>query len=419
MSKVKMGAGKLRREALDWLKRVRKKKIPHSGKWGMTPHPPIYSDKNTHSPEPQNLLGVKVYDLTGVELSSMEVILKILTTQLTAELKPQLKAGISTENIKLCGNSTWLSKGWHGPIGEERLICHPSLTDKGSLKRLSESLFLLTIPQFTFQELITNSRTQILDFQDNQLRPDQATISNVEGHSEALDWLKRANYIVYVQADQNVEHEFKSGRLDKTSEENEKNITKLIEDELVRKGSKNRCIRPYRGKLLLYWMNLFLITRAVSVSLACKCYHFTFFNNLQVELRMKLVVTCVDVKLNNQTDVLPNSSCYHPSNMSKSDIHFTCQKNLIQHLLIQFFLKLYLNSKRILASEPSSIFQSKSIRTVKTIIHKTPFRMGSITPDNPDHRSFTKTTQLSQPIKISWLSHELKVQFMILLQWES
>ncbi|KNZ59382.1 putative signal peptide protein [Puccinia sorghi] len=91
---------------------------------------------------------------------------------------------------------------------------------------------------------------------------------------------------------------------------------------------------------------LIINTRAVSVAISCKCYHFTL-NNLQFELRMKLVVTCVDVKLNNQPDVLPKSSCYHPSN-SKSDIHSICQKNLIQNLLIQFFLKLYLTSKRIL-----------------------------------------------------------------------
>ena len=56
----------------------------------------------------------------------------------------------------------------------------------------------------------------------------------------------------------------------------------------------------------------------------------------QFELEMKLLVTCVDVKLNNQPDelpklknqpdVLPNSSCYHPLLMNNLDLHATCQK---------------------------------------------------------------------------------------------
>ncbi|KNZ56998.1 hypothetical protein VP01_2267g2 [Puccinia sorghi] len=44
--------------------------------------------------------------------------------------------------------------------------------------------------------------------------------------------------------------------------------------------------------------------------------------------------------------------------------------------------------------------------------------MGSISPDNPDHGSFTKPTQLSQPLKNSWLLNNLLVQFMILLHLE-
>ncbi|KNZ44852.1 hypothetical protein VP01_875g2 [Puccinia sorghi] len=46
--------------------------------------------------------------------------------------------------------------------------------------------------------------------------------------------------------------------------------------------------------------------------------------------------------------------------------------------------------------------------------------IGSINPDNRDHRSFAKPTQLSQPIKGSCLSNNLTVQFMILLQaWKA
>ncbi|KNZ61151.1 hypothetical protein VP01_1445g1 [Puccinia sorghi] len=57
-------------------------------------------------------------------------------------------------------------------------------------------------------------------------------------------------------------------------------------------------------------------TRAVSMALEFQCVHITFLNKLQVELRMTLVVTCVDFNLNNQPNVLPKSSCYHPSNMN-------------------------------------------------------------------------------------------------------
>ena len=45
----------------------------------------------------------------------------------------------------------------------------------------------------------------------------------------------------------------------------------------------------------------------------------------QVELKIKLLVTCVDVKLNNQPDVLPKSSCYHPLLMNNLDLHATWQ----------------------------------------------------------------------------------------------
>ncbi|KNZ59337.1 hypothetical protein VP01_1755g4 [Puccinia sorghi] len=74
------------------------------------------------------------------------------------------------------------------------------------------------------------------------------------------------------------------------------------------------------------------------------------------------------------------------------------------------------NMNKSLASEPPSIFQSTSIRTVKTIITRNHSASIAITAESPDHGSFTKPTQLSQPINISWLSNNLMVQFMILLQ---
>ncbi|KNZ44504.1 hypothetical protein VP01_909g1 [Puccinia sorghi] len=62
-------------------------------------------------------------------------------------------------------------------------------------------------------------------------------------------------------------------------------------------------------------------TRDVLMALACN----------QVELRMDFV-TSVDVKLNNPPDVLFKSSCYHPSNINKSYLHF----NLLNKSYISF-----------------------------------------------------------------------------------
>ena len=143
----------------------------------------------------------------------------------------------------------------------------------------------------------------------------------------------------------------------------------------------------------------------------------------QVELKMKLLVTCVDVKLNNQPDVLPNSSCYHPLLMNNLDLHATWKKighifassnfylNQISSLKIMFriiskmmwfmlesvcvFLKWswlisswspfydldilfwffdhIKNVDESLASETSSIYKSKFVRAVTTVIHQTQF----------------------------------------------
>ena len=148
----------------------------------------------------------------------------------------------------------------------------------------------------------------------------------------------------------------------------------------------------------------------------------------QVELKMKLLVTCADFKLNNQTDVLPKSSCYHPLLMNNLDLHATWQKigyifassnfylNQISSLKILFriiskmmwfmlqFVCVVLkwswlisswslfydleslfwcfdhieNVDKSIAIEPPSIYESKSVRHLKTFIHQTPFSIKSL-----------------------------------------
>ncbi|KNZ57800.1 hypothetical protein VP01_2069g2 [Puccinia sorghi] len=81
----------------------------------------------------------------------------------------------------------------------------------------------------------------------------------------------------------------------------------------------------------------------VSMALVYKFFQINFLNKLQVELRMILVVTCVDFKLKNKPDVLPKSSCCHPSQMNRSLSYIL--RNLIYIFLIQCLLKLYFNSR--------------------------------------------------------------------------
>ncbi|KNZ54461.1 hypothetical protein VP01_293g3 [Puccinia sorghi] len=87
----------------------------------------------------------------------------------------------------------------------------------------------------------------------------------------------------------------------------------------------------------------------------------------QIELRMNLAVTCVDVKLKNKPDVFPKSSCYHPSNMN--------------------------NHHQFLNPSPLELWRQSSKRHHSA-------SAGSINPDNPNHRNLTKPTQLSQTINI-------------------
>ncbi|KNZ47759.1 hypothetical protein VP01_616g2 [Puccinia sorghi] len=137
-------------------------------------------------------------------------------------------------------------------------------------------------------------------------------------------------------------------------------------------------------------------TRPVSMALVCRCFHITFLNNLQVECtRLSLVL------------------------MSSSTINLMYCPNL----LIQFFLKLYFNSKRLvfcLEMIITHISYGHYFMTliffcyvmIALIIHHSA-STGSITPDNPNHRSLIKL------LSAAWLSTNLTVQFMILLQWKS
>ena len=148
----------------------------------------------------------------------------------------------------------------------------------------------------------------------------------------------------------------------------------------------------------------------------------------QVEPKMKLLVTCVDVKLNNQPDVLPKSSCYHPLLMNNLDLHATWQTIGYIFASSNFYLNQISSLKRLfriirkmmsfmlqsvcvalkcswlksswspfheleilfwcydhienvdksLAIEPPSIYKSKSVRDLKTVIHQTPFSIKSL-----------------------------------------
>ena len=148
----------------------------------------------------------------------------------------------------------------------------------------------------------------------------------------------------------------------------------------------------------------------------------------RVELRMKVVVTGVDVKLNNQPDVLPKSIFYHPLLINNLDLHDTWQKICHNFDFSNFYLNQISSLKRLfriirkmisfmlqsvcvalkcswlksswspfheleilfwcfdhienvdksLAIEPPSIYKPKSVRDFKTVIHQTPFSIKSL-----------------------------------------
>ncbi|KNZ63158.1 hypothetical protein VP01_117g1 [Puccinia sorghi] len=189
-------------------------------------------------------------------------------------------------------------------------------------------------------------------------------------------------------------------------------------------------------------------TRAVSMALACKCFHITFLNNLLVELRMKLVGTCVDVKLNNQSDLLPKSSCYHPSNMNNEgnvymlpllwawcipfahpsflEIIFEFQETgkdheendiwspfYDLHIFIYLFYDHIENVDKSFASEPPSISQSKFIRTVKKIIHKTPFRINRLNSSSQPQSQKLKKTKKTLPKNANLVANQTFAYFLI------
>ncbi|KNZ55945.1 hypothetical protein VP01_2539g3 [Puccinia sorghi] len=155
----------------------------------------------------------------------------------------------------------------------------------------------------------------------------------------------------------------------------------------------------------------YIYTRAVSMALAWKCFHITFLNNLQVEFRMKLVVTCVDFNLKNQPDVLPKSSCYHPSNMNKTYV-----LSLNDHNSYQLWSPFYELDILFYGMITLRMWIKALLVSLNQFLN--PKSTGSINPDNPNHGSLKKPTQLSQTIKISSaarISSKLRVQFMILL----
>ncbi|KNZ51900.1 hypothetical protein VP01_376g1 [Puccinia sorghi] len=143
-------------------------------------------------------------------------------------------------------------------------------------------------------------------------------------------------------------------------------------------------------------------TRAVSMALACNCFHINLLNNLQVELRMKLLVTCVDVKLNHQPNAFPRSICYHPSNMNSVKNHKENELSQFYELDIFFYVMITLRM------------------WIKALHYSA--STGSITPENSHHESLKKPLHLSQTIRIcsvAWLPNNLMVKFMILLhQWQ-
>ncbi|KNZ51416.1 hypothetical protein VP01_3966g2 [Puccinia sorghi] len=165
------------------------------------------------------------------------------------------------------------------------------------------------------------------------------------------------------------------------------------------------------------------ITRAVTMALACKCFHITFLNKL-----MKLVVTCVDI-INNQPDVLPNSSCYNPSNMKKSSFHLVNKSYIYfaHPIFLEIIFEFQMTVKDHKEDELWTPFYDLDIiflcyDHIENVDKSLAKSKGLINPDNPNHRSLKKPTKLSQTKKIwseAWISTNLMVHFMILLQWKS
>ncbi|KNZ54312.1 hypothetical protein VP01_2980g1 [Puccinia sorghi] len=88
-----------------------------------------------------------------------------------------------------------------------------------------------------------------------------------------------------------------------------------------------------------FFLSSLLVTRAVYMALACKFFHINFLNNLLVTSGMlvqstlsQVVLTGVDFKLNNQPNLFPKSSCYHPSNMNVC----LCLEMIITHISYKY-----------------------------------------------------------------------------------
>ncbi|KNZ46991.1 hypothetical protein VP01_676g3 [Puccinia sorghi] len=105
----------------------------------------------------------------------------------------------------------------------------------------------------------------------------------------------------------------------------------------------------------------------------------------QVELRMKLFVTCVNFKLKNQANII----------ISPANLFFCLFMTLILFFYVMIILRMW-------------------IKALLVRLHQFP-------NPSPLDLILPKPTQLSQTIKIcsaAWLSTNLAVQFMISLQWE-
>ncbi|KNZ60711.1 hypothetical protein VP01_1512g2 [Puccinia sorghi] len=74
------------------------------------------------------------------------------------------------------------------------------------------------------------------------------------------------------------------------------------------------------------------------MALACKFFHINFLNNLLVELRMKLVVNCVDFKLKNQPDDHKENEVIHSQGLMFSLEMIITHISYDHHFMYSFFM---------------------------------------------------------------------------------
>ncbi|KNZ43960.1 hypothetical protein VP01_966g2 [Puccinia sorghi] len=199
--------------------------------------------------------------------------------------------------------------------------------------------------------------------------------------------------------------------------------------------------KPLHNFNNFFWIFKFAIRRGELIFLTRfhqGCFHGAFMQYIksQVKLRMELVETSVDVKLNNQPDLIHKSSFYHPSNRNKSDILSPAKKNPIYLLFIQFFLKLYFSSKD--CQKQSKMYTLPSIWAwcmfcLEIIINHISYiallvnlhqflNPSSVNPENPNHTRLKNPTQLSQTIKVCAIHDntplgKLKKKTLVWVSW--